>query len=174
MCKGCQVAKKKCAMTEEGLKEGEKEKTVGRAKKRARDEGSSDEVVEVAEVKGPRTARARRQTEKEWEEDREWKKSMLGLMMSMSQRLSGMERWLTAVEAGTSRMAPTMDAAWGALQALISQEQEQEQEQGPEPSVEDDGDEEEETEETLREKGAESGNPEGQEGSGNGGDVVMG
>ena len=83
-----------------------------------------------------------------------------------------MERRLTAVEAGTSRMAPTLDAAWGALQALISQEQEQEQ--GPEPSVEDDGDEEEETEEMLREKGAESGNPEGQEGSGNGGDVVMG
>ena len=85
MCKGCQVAKKKCAMMEAGSKEGEK-KMVGRLKKRARDDGSSDEVVEVAEVKGPQTARARRQTEKEWEEDREWKKSMLGLMMSMSQR----------------------------------------------------------------------------------------
>ena len=171
MCKGCQVAKKKCAMTEAGSKEGEK-KAASKSKKRARDDRSSDEVVEVAEVKGPRTARARRQTEKEWEEDREWKKSMLGLMMSMSQRMSGMERRLTAVEAGTSRMAPTLDAAWGALQALISQEQEQEQ--GPEPSVEDDRDEEEETEETLREKGAESGNPEDQEGSGKGGDVVMG
>ena len=45
---------------------------------------------------------------------------------------------------------------------------------GPELSVEGDEDEEEETEETLRENGAESGNPEGQEGSGNGGDVVMG
>ena len=73
-------------------------------------------------------------------------------------------------------MAPTLDAAWGALQALISQEQEQEQEQeqGPEPSVEDDEDEEDETEETLRDKGAELGNSEGQEGSGNGGDIVMG
>ena len=68
-----------------------------------------------------------------------------------------------AVEAGTSRMVPTLDAAWGALQALISQEQEQGQEQGPEPSG--DEDEEDEAEETLRENGAESGN---------GGDVVMG
>ena len=67
-------------------------------------------------------------------------------------------------------MGPTLDAAWGALQALISQEQEQ----GPEPLVEGDEDEEEEAEEMLREKGAESGNPEDQEGSGNGGDVVMG
>ena len=56
MCKGCQVAKKKCAMMEEGSKEGEKKKAVGKGKKRARDEGSSDEVVEVAEVKGPWTA----------------------------------------------------------------------------------------------------------------------
>ena len=54
MCKGCQVTKKKCVMTEEGLKEAEKKKTVGRVKKQARDEGSSDEV-EIAEVKGPRT-----------------------------------------------------------------------------------------------------------------------
>ena len=66
-------------------------------------------------------------------------------------------------------VTPTLDAAWGALQALISQEQEQEQEQeqgqeqGPEPSG--DEDEEEEAEETLRENGAELGN---------GGDVVMG
>ena len=91
----------------------------------------------------------------------------------MSQKLSGMERRLAAVEAGTNRMVPTLDTAWGALQALISQEQEQ----GPEPSVEEEENEEEEedeTEETLRDKGAESGNPEGQEGSGNGGDVVMG
>ena len=153
---------------EAGSKEGEK-KTVGKSKKRARDDGSSDEVVEIAEVKGRRKARARRQTEKEWEEDREWKKSMLGLMMSMSQKMSRMERRLTAVEAGMNRMVPMLDTAWG---ALISQEQEQEQ--GPEPSVEDDKHEEEETEETLREKGAESGNQEGQEGSGNGGDVVMG
>ena len=56
VCKGCQVAKKKCAMMEEGSKEGEKKKAVGKGKKRARDEGSSDEVVEVAEVKGPWTA----------------------------------------------------------------------------------------------------------------------
>ena len=171
MCKGCQIAKKKCAMMEAGLKEGEK-KAAGKSKKRARDDGSSDEVVEVAEVKGPRTIRACRQTAKEWEEDLEWKHSILGTVLTMSQKLSGMERRLAAVEAATNRMAPTLDAAWGALQALISQEQEQEQ--GPEPSVEDDGDEEEETEETLREKGAESGNPEGQEGSRNGGDVVMG
>ena len=173
VCKGCQVAKKKCAMTEAGLKEGEK-RAVGKSKKRVRDDGSSDEVVEVAEVKGPRTARVRRQTAKEWEEDQEWKRSILGTVLAMSQKVSGMERRLAAVEAATNRMAPMLDAAWGALQALISQEQEQEQEQGPEPSVEDDGDEEEETEETLREKGAESGNPEDQEGSGNGGDVVMG
>ena len=159
---------------EEGSKEGEKKKLVGRAKKRARDDGSSDEVVEIAEVKGPQTARARRQTEKEWEEDREWKKSMLGLMMSMSQKLSGMERRLVAVEAGSNRMVPTLDAAWGALQVLISQEQEQGQEKEPEPSVEDEEDEEDETEETLRDKSAESGNPEGQEGSRNGSDVVMG
>ena len=174
MCKGCQVAKKKCAMTEEGSKEGEKKKAVGRAKKRARDDGSSDEVVEIAEVKRPQTARARRQTEKEWEEDREWKKSMLGLMMSMSQKLSGMERQLAAVEAGTNRMVPTLYRAWGVLQVLISQEQEQEQ--GPELSVEEENeeDEQDETEETLRDKGAESGNPEGQEGSGNGSDIVMG
>ena len=130
MCKGCQLAKKKCAMTEEGLIEGEKKKAVSRGKKRARDDGSSDEVVEIAEVKGPQTVRARRQTEKEWEEDREWNKSMLGLMMLMSQKLSGMEQRLAAVEAGTNRMVPTLDTAWGALQALISQEQEQ----GPEPS----------------------------------------
>ena len=77
---------------------------------------------------------------------------------------------MAAVKAAKNRMAPTLDAAWGALQALISQEQEQ----GPEPSVEDDEDEEDETEETLRDKGAELGNPEGQEGSGNGGDIVMG
>ena len=171
MCKGCQVAKKKCAMTEAGLKEGEK-KAASKSKKRARDDGSSDEVVEVAEVKGPRTARARQQTEKEWEEDQEWKQLILGTGLMMSQKLSGMERRLAAVEAATNRMAATLDMAWGALQALISQDQEQEQ--GPEPSVEDDEDEEEETEETLRDKGAESGNPEGQEGSGNGGDVVMG
>ena len=171
MCKGCQVAKKKCAMTEVGSKEGEK-KAAGKSKKRARDEGSSDEVVEVAEVKGLRTARARRQTVKEWEEDQEWKRSILGTVLTMSQKLSGMEHRLAAVKAAKNRMAPTLDAAWGALQALISQEQEPEQ--GPKPSVEDDEDEEEETEETLREKGAESGNPEGQEGSGNGGDVVMG
>ena len=149
-------------MTEAGSKEGEK-KT---AKKRAREDGSSDEVVEVAEVKGLRTARARRQTAKEW------KRSMMGLMMSLLQKMSGMERRLAAVEAGMNRMGPTLDAAWGVLQALISQEQEQEQEQ--EPSVEGDEDEEEEAEETLRENGAESGNPEGQEGSRNGGDVVMG
>ena len=173
VCKGCQVAKKKCAMTEVGSKEGEK-KTASKSKKRAREDESLDEVVEVAEVKGPRTARARRQTAKEWEEGQEWKRSMMGLMMSLSQKMSGMERRLMAVEAGMNRMGPTLDAAWGALQALITQEQEQEQEQGPEPSVEDDGDEEEETEEMLREKGAESGNPEDQEGSGNGGDVVMG
>ena len=55
MCKGCQVAKKKCAMMEAGSKEGEK-KTVGKSKKRARDDGSSDEVVEIAEVKGLWTA----------------------------------------------------------------------------------------------------------------------
>ena len=146
-----------------GSKEGEK-KT---GNNRAREDGSSDEVVEVAEVKGPRTARARRQTAKEWEEDMEWKRSMMGLMMSLSQKMTGMERRLAAVEAATNRMAPTLDAAWGALQALISQEQEQEheqgQEQGPEPSG--DEDEEDEAEETLRENGAESGN---------GGDVVMG
>ena len=171
MCKGCQIAKKKCAMTEAGSKEGEK-KAASKSKKRARDDGSSDEVVEVAEVKAPRTVRARRQTAKEWEEDLEWKRSILGTVLAMSQKVSGMERRLAAVEAATNRMVPTLDAAWGALQALISQEQEQEQ--GPEPSVEGDEDEEEETEETLREKGAESGNPEGQEGSGNGGDVVMG
>ena len=129
-------------------------------------------MVEVAEVKGPRTVRARRQTAKEWEEDMEWKRSMMGLMMSLSQKMTGMERRLTVIEAGMNRMGPTLDAAWGALQVLISQEQEQEQ--GPEPSVEGDEDEEEEAEETLRENGAELGNPEGQEGSGNGGDVVMG
>ena len=157
-------------MTEAGSKEGEKKS----GKKRAREDGSSDEVVEVAEVKGPRTARARRQTAKEWEEDMEWKRSMMGLMMTLSQKMTGLERRLAAVEAGMNRMGPTLDAAWGALQALISQEQEQEQEQGPEPSVEGDEDEEEETEETLEGTGAESGNPEGQEGSGNGGDVVMG
>ena len=56
MCKGCQVAKKKCAMMEEGSKEGEKKKPVGKSKKRARDDGSSDEVVEIAEVKGLWTA----------------------------------------------------------------------------------------------------------------------
>ena len=56
VCKGCQIAKKKCTMTEEGSKEGEKKKTVGRAKKWARDDRSSDEVVEIAEVKGPRMA----------------------------------------------------------------------------------------------------------------------
>ena len=39
-------------MMEAGSKEGEK-KT---GKKRAREDGSSDEVVEVAEVKGPRMA----------------------------------------------------------------------------------------------------------------------
>ena len=169
MCKGCQVAKKKCVMTEAGPKEGEK-KMVGRLKKRARDEGSLDEVVEIAEVKGPRTVRACRQTEKEWEEDQEWKRSILGTVLTMSQKLSRMEQRLAAVEVGTNRMVPTLDAAWGALQVLISQEQEQ----GPEPSVEDDEDEEDETEEMLRDKGAESGNREGQEGSGNGGDVVMG
>ena len=150
-------------MTEAGSKEGEKKS----GKKRAREDGSSDEVAEVAEVKAPRTVRARRQTAKEWEEDMEWKRSMMGLMMSLSQKMTGLERRLAAVEAGTSRMAPTLDAAWGALQALISQEQEQEQEQGqeqgPEPSG--DEDEEEEAEETLRENGGESGN---------GGDVVMG
>ena len=173
MCKGCQIAKKKCAMTEAGSKEGEK-KAASKSKKRARDDGSSDEVVEVAEVKAPRTVRARRQTAKEWEEDMEWKRSMMGLMMSLSQKMTGMERRLTVIEASMNRMGPTLDAAWGALQALISQEQEQEQEQGPEPSVEGDEDEEEEAEETLGENGAESGNPEGQEGSGNGGDVVMG
>ena len=97
---------------------------------------------------------------------------MLGLMMSMSQKLSGMERQLAAVEAGTNRMVPTLYRAWGVLQVLISQEQEQEQ--GPEPSVEEEENEEDETEETLRDKGAESGYPEGQEGSGNGSDVVMG
>ena len=85
VCKGCQIAKKRCAMTEAGSKEGEK-KT---AKKRAREDGSSDEVVEVAEVKGPRTVRARRQTAKEWEEDMEWKRSMMGLMMLLSQKMSG-------------------------------------------------------------------------------------
>ena len=142
-------------------KEGEKKS----GKKRAREDGSSDEVVEVAEVKGLQMA-------KEWEEDQEWKRSIMGLMMSLSQKVSGMERRLTAVEAGMNRMGPMLDAAWGALQALISQEQEQEQ--GPEPLVEGDEDEEDEAEETLREKGAESGNPEGQEGSRNGGDVVMG
>ena len=142
VCKGCQIAKKKCAMTEAGSKEGEK-KMASKLKKRARDDGSSDEVVEVAEVKGPQTARARRQTEKEWEEDQEWKQSILGTVLTMSQKLSGMERRLAAVEVAMNRMAPTLDAAWGALQALISQEQEQEQ--GPEPSVEDDKDEEEET-----------------------------
>ena len=150
-------------MTEAGSKEGEKKS----GKKRAREDGSSDEVVEVAEVKAPRNVRARRQTAKEWEEDMEWKRSMMGLMMTLSQKMTGLERRLAAVEAGTSRMAPTLDAAWGALQALISQEQEQEQEQGqeqgPEPSG--DEDEEEEAEETLRENGGESGN---------GGDVVMG
>ena len=148
-------------MTEAGSKEGEKKS----GKKRAREDGSSDEVAEVAEVKAPRTVRACRQTAKEWEEDMEWKRSIMGLMMSLSQKVSGMERWLAAVEAGMNRMGPTLDAAWGALQALISQEQEQEQgqEQGPEPSG--DEDEEEEAEETLRENGAESGN---------GGDVVMG
>ena len=57
-------------MTEEGSKEGEKKKLIGRVKKQARDDGSLDEVVEIAEVKGPRTARARRQTEKEWENGR--------------------------------------------------------------------------------------------------------
>ena len=99
----------------------------------------------------------------------EWKRSMMGLMMSLSQKMTGMECRLAAVEAATNRMAPMLDAAWGALQALISQEQEQEQEQeqgqeqGPEPSG--DEDEEDEAEETLRENGAESGN---------GGDVVMG
>ena len=46
VCKGCQVAKKRCAMTEAGSKEGEK-KT---GKKRAREDGSSVEVAEVAEV----------------------------------------------------------------------------------------------------------------------------
>ena len=55
MCKGCQVAKKKCVMMEAGSKEGEK-KMASKSKKRARDDGSSDEVVEVAEVKGPWTA----------------------------------------------------------------------------------------------------------------------
>ena len=85
MCKGCQVAKKKCTMMEEGLKEGEKKKAVGRAKKRARDDGSSDEVVEVAEVKGPRTVRARRQTAKEWEEDLEWKRSILGTVLALQE-----------------------------------------------------------------------------------------
>ena len=34
VCKGCQVAKKKCAMTEVGSKEGEK-KTASKSKKRA-------------------------------------------------------------------------------------------------------------------------------------------
>ena len=161
-------------MTEEGLKEGQKKKLVGKSKKRARDDGSSDEVVEVAEMKGPRTARARRQTEKEWEEDQEWKRSILGTVLTMSQKLSGMENRLAAVKAAKNRMAPTLDAAWGALQALIRQEQEPEQ--GPEPSVEEENeeDEQDETEETLRDKGAESGNPEGQEGSGNGSDIVMG
>ena len=81
-----------------------------------------------------------------------------------------MERRLIAVEAGSNRMVTTLDAAWGALQALTSQE-----EQEQEPSVEEDvGNEEEEAEEMSRDKGAESGNPEGQEGSRNGSDVVMG
>ena len=57
---------------------------------------------------------------------------------------------------------------------LISQEQEQGQEKEPEPSVEVEEDEEDEMEETLRDKGSESGNLEGQEGQGNSGDVVMG
>ena len=109
-------------MTEEGLKEGEKKKPVGRSKKRARDDGSSDEVVEIAEVKGPQMARAHRQTKKEWEEVQEWKRSILGTVLTMSQKLSGMEWRLAAVEAGTNRMVPTLDAAWGVLQALISQE----------------------------------------------------
>ena len=104
MCKQCQVAKKNYVMMEEGSKEGEKKKTVGRVKKQARDDGSLDEVVEIAEVKGPWTVQACRQTEKEWEEDREWKKSILGLMMSMSQKLSGMEQRLVAVKAGSNRM----------------------------------------------------------------------
>ena len=56
VCKGCQLAKKKCVMTEEGLKEAEKKKAVCRGKKQARGDGSSDEVVEVTEVKGPQTA----------------------------------------------------------------------------------------------------------------------
>ena len=43
-------------MMEEGSKEGEKKKPAGKLKKRARDDGSSDEVVGIAEVKGPRTA----------------------------------------------------------------------------------------------------------------------
>ena len=149
MCKGCQLAKKKCAMTEEGLIEGEKKKAVSRGKKRARDDGSSDEVVEIAEVKGPQTVRARRQTEKEWEEDWEWKRSILGTVLTMSQKLSGMEQQLVAVGAGSNRMVPTLDAVWGALQALISQEQDQELEPSVEEDVRNEEDEEDEAEETL-------------------------
>ena len=43
-----------------------------------------------------------------------------------------------------------------------------------EEDVGNEDDEEDEAEETLRDKSAESGNPEGQEGSRNGSDVVMG
>ena len=52
--------------------------------------------------------------EKEWEEDREWKKSMLGLMMSMSQRMSGMERQLTAVEQDGAHVGRGLGSTTGA------------------------------------------------------------
>ena len=120
------------------------------------------------EVKGPRTQRGRRQTEKEWEEEKEWRRSMAGLLMGVQRQVGAVERRLAAIEVGNAKVASTLNVVWGAVQALTGPVQSEADGDGDEDEEEE---EEEETAETLREAGAESGNPEGAEEAGGSGDA---
>lgn len=116
ICDGCRDAKKKCAETEAGSKWGSSDK---KGKKRAREEDTSEDEIEELEV---RTERGRRQTEKEWMMEKDWRLWTAG-------KLNGMEERMKKVEAGVAEV----------LELLKRSEV-------PEES---DRDEEEETQETL-------------------------